>query len=83
MTKDFQIAKGSNVKMKCSNSKPCFCYGKLCLVPNTKDECNKGNAFLIGTPVCGVAYGWEKDVLGKILCHELGFQDVEDVTTGA
>merc|ERR1712020_768085 len=82
MTKDFQLTKGPDVIMKCSASKPCFCYGKVCLVPNNANDCNKGNAFLEGTPLCGVDQGWDKKVVGKIVCQELGFQDIVDVTAG-
>ena len=81
MTEDFHILNSSEKAiMKCTSDKPCFCYGKLCLVPENRKDCNKGNVFIAGTPLCGVHYGWTKELLGKIVCQELGFRDAEKVT---
>ena len=78
MTTTFTVSKDSNRKMKCSPSKPCYCYGKICLVSNTK-SCSEGNVFLDGRPVCGAEYGWDKRI-GRAICQELGFKDIETTT---
>ena len=76
MTNNFTVSKDSNdSKMKCTNGQPCYCYGKLCLVPE-KDECGKGNVFIEGKPVCGPGGYFTQD-LGKVICKELGFHDVQ------
>jgi hypothetical protein len=81
MTKRFTISKDSEAgNMKCSDNKPCYCYGKICLVPKNKDDCNQGNVFIKATPLCGIPSGWD-DNLGKVICQELGFRDVEKTTS--
>ena len=80
MTKNFAVSNGNESWMHCSPDKPCRCHGKLCLVSNNKDDCDRGNVFINGSPICGVGYGWNKD-LGKIICQELGFQSVANLTT--
>ena len=81
MTWNFVIAKdqeGASLSMKCSASKPCYCYGRLCLV-STTGKCSEGNVFIDGRPICGTAAGWEK--LGKQICQELGFARLVSVKT--
>ena len=80
MTKTFSMSNGNETMMQCSPDKPCRCHGKLCLVSNNKEDCDRGNVFINGSPICGAAYGWNKE-LGKIICQELGFQSVENLTT--
>ena len=80
MTKNFSISNDNENMMQCSPDKPCRCHGKLCLVSNTKDDCDRGNVFINGSPICGVPHLWNKE-LGKIICQELGFQSAEDMTT--
>ena len=65
--------------MKCSVTKPCFCSGKICLVPNNKYDCEGGNVFIKGIPFCGINKGWTEDI-GKVICNELGFVDVNHTT---
>ena len=70
--------RGNNFSMKCSESKPCYCHERICLVSNTK-KCNEGNVFIDGRPFCGDYRGWEK--LGKYICQELGFERLVGVKT--
>ena len=72
---------GRKVKMECSPSKPCYCHENTCLVSD-QDNCARGNVFIQGTSFCGPPgprYGWSKE-LGKLICRELGFEDVERLT---
>ena len=87
MTWDFVIAKDEgkdsknknlSLRMKCSISNPCYCYGRLCLVSNTA-KCNEGNVFIDGRPICGTHSGWKE--LGKHICHELGFSRLVGIKT--
>ena len=84
MTKNFKISKESKAgEMECSPDKPCYCYGKICLVPKDKTmDCNQGNVFIKATPLCGSLNTWNKKV-GKIICQELGFRDVTKVTSNS
>ena len=68
--------------MRCSVNKPCFCSGKICLVPNNNHDCDRGNVFIKGIPFCGKNDGWNEE-LGKIICREFGYEDVNHtVNTG-
>ena len=81
MTWNFAIAKeqeGASLSMKCSALKPCYCYGRLCLV-STTGKCTEGNVFIDGRPICGAVAGWEK--LAKHICQELGFARLVGVKT--
>ena len=76
MNRTFKVSKEKHAnEMKCAPGQPCYCYGKLCLVPK-EDECGKGNLFIKGTPVCGPG-GYFTEELGKLACQELGFRDLD------
>ena len=62
----------------CSPEKPCHCHGRICLVGS--QNCNEGNVFIDGKPICGITGAWRKEDAGKALCDELGFVDVISVT---
>ena len=78
MTRNFTVSKTSVAEMLCSSSSPCYCYGKVCLVANSSN-CNEGNVFIDGRAFCGDASGW--DVIGKLICQELGFRNLSGVRT--
>ena len=85
MTANFTVIKDHtdqnlNSKMKCTDRKPCFCYGKLCLV-SEDGKCNQGNVFIEGTPVCGPSANWN-EMLGELICQELGFRGLDSNATG-
>ena len=82
MTTRFKISKDSGAgSMECSDSKPCYCYGKICLVPKDATmDCKQGNVFIKATPLCGAPSAWNEKA-GKIICQELGFRDVEKITS--
>ena len=64
----------------CSEEEPCHCYGRLCLVGS--QTCSEGNVFIDGRPLCGVPGGWDKTFAGTMVCKELGFRNVIEVTSG-
>ena len=78
MTKIFDVSNDNEGKMHCSPDKPCRCHGNICLVSNNKEECDRGNVFIKGTPLCGIRMSEE---LGKIICQELGFQNLVSTTS--
>ena len=69
MTEDF--THNDEYTMKCSKSKPCYCYGRICLTGGR--NCSEGNVFISGRPVCGVNSGWDTAFAATIVCKELGF----------
>ena len=78
MTRNFNVSKTSAAAMLCSSSSPCYCYGKICLVSNTKN-CNEGNVFIDGRAFCGTTTGWE--LIGNHICQDLGFRNLSAVKT--
>lgn len=82
MTRTFVVSKYTNARMQCTEKTPCYCYGKICLVSNTK-KCNEGNIFIDGRAICGLMDGWKSNnkpgVLGDLICQALGFRKVDGV----
>ena len=69
MTEDF--THNDEYTMKCSESKPCYCYGRICLTGGR--NCSEGNVFISGRPVCGANIGWDTAFAATIVCKDLGF----------
>ena len=78
MDHNFTVSENSKAKMVCSDKRPCYCYGNICLVSKS-NNCFEGNVFLDGSPICGAGQGWHKN-LTKIICKELGFRDARRIT---
>ena len=76
--KNFFVNKISRDRITCSPEQPCHCYGRVCLIGS--QNCNEGNVFLDGKPICGISGAWRAQDIGKALCKELGFRDVIGVT---
>ena len=81
MTQNFVVSIYSKHQMVCTADRPCYCYGKICLVSN-KGNCYEGYVFIDGRPFCGAGVGWNKRV-GRAICQELGFRNVESTITGS
>ena len=62
----------------CTRDKPCHCYGRICLVGSK--TCSEGYVLFDAKPICGVASGWKKEDAGQVVCEQLGFRRVIDVT---
>ena len=54
--------------LPCSNEKPCYCYGRLCLIGG---NCSSGLIYLDGRPISGIHL---KDCDKTKICKDLGFQ---------
>ena len=78
MNSDFLVSKeDKKSNMRCSEEKPCYCHGKICLVSD-KDSCTSGNVFIEGAAVCGPEKYFTKD-LGRTICQQLGFRDLHRI----
>ena len=55
--------------LPCTNEKPCYCYGRLCLIGGT---CSSGHVYLDGRPIAGVSLN---KCNKERICNDLGFQD--------
>ena len=55
--------------LPCTNEKPCYCYGRLCLIGG---NCSSGYVYLDGRPIAGVSLN---NCNKKTICNDLGFQN--------
>ena len=55
--------------LPCSNEKPCYCYGRLCLIGG---NCSSGFIYLDGRPISGIHL---KHCDKARICKEMGFQN--------
>ena len=58
----------------CGNHEPCYCAGNICIVGG---NCNSGNAFIRGKPVCDDGWG-VKDATA--FCKTIGYAGAKSST---
>ena len=69
MRSDALVISSATKYLPCSNEKPCYCYGRLCLIGG---NCSSGFIYLDGRPITGMQL---KNCDKTRICKELGFQD--------
>ena len=58
----------------CGNHEPCYCAGNICIAGG---NCNSGNAFIRGKPVCDDGWGI-KDA--TVFCKTIGYAGAKSST---